>query len=326
MLPLGIVIPTRNSKLYLPRHVEALACWAELAEQIVVVDSHSNDGTVEFLKSHLPHPNIAFVSHPPGLYSSWNFGIQQLQTRFTYIATVGDTITRAGITELVGIAETLQADVIISKPTFVHENGAAAAHIAWPVDNLIATHRIDRPRLVHPLEILLSAATGLDGTLLGSCASNLFRTRTLQQFPFPVEFGKAGDGAWAAMHFANVKWAVTPAQCSTFLIHPDLASTSEVQAWQTSPRLDQVLRTAVEKVSAADPVFSAALAKLKVFELLESASRWLDDKDRFDRTRRQRWPWILNPRAWQARQARNRARRECFQKRDEIVSKLPGAA
>jgi len=55
---------------YLPGQVENFATWIDLAEQVVVVDSFPTDGTVEFLKANLKHPNVLFVSHLPGLYAS----------------------------------------------------------------------------------------------------------------------------------------------------------------------------------------------------------------------------------------------------------------
>src|SRR5277367_523651 len=101
MLPLGVVIPTKNSMPYLPAHLEKLREWQDLAQEIVVVDSFSADGTVDFLKSNLAHPKISFLSHPPGLYQSWNHGVGHISARHTYISTTGDTITRAGIEKLV---------------------------------------------------------------------------------------------------------------------------------------------------------------------------------------------------------------------------------
>src|ERR1035437_2645280 len=100
MLPIGVVIPTKNSMKYLLGHLENLSTWIDLAEQVVVVDSFSKDGTVDYLKKHLRHPQIKFIDHPPGLYASWNFGISHIASEFCYISTVGDSITRKGIEHL----------------------------------------------------------------------------------------------------------------------------------------------------------------------------------------------------------------------------------
>src|SRR2546429_8749561 len=102
---LGVVVPTKNSRRYLPGHLQAMREWQDLAQQIVVVDSYSTDGTFDFVKANLSHPQVSYLSHPPGLYPSWNHAIAHLTTQYTYIATVGDTIMRAGLECLLAVAE-----------------------------------------------------------------------------------------------------------------------------------------------------------------------------------------------------------------------------
>jgi len=77
-----------------------------------VVDSESTDGTVSYLREHLP--GARFVTHPRGLYQSWNFGIGQMEMPWTYISTVGDGITRAGLARLLEAGERHGADVVVS--------------------------------------------------------------------------------------------------------------------------------------------------------------------------------------------------------------------
>jgi GT2 family glycosyltransferase len=103
MLPLGVVIPTKNSMPYLPRHVEGLRLWLDLAAEVVFVfvDSHSTDGTVDFLRANLRHPAQRFTTHPPGLSASWNHGITQISSRYACITTTRDAITRTGAGQLV---------------------------------------------------------------------------------------------------------------------------------------------------------------------------------------------------------------------------------
>ena len=50
----GILIPTRNCGSLVAGHVESLRQWSEIAEEIVVVDSQSKDGTVELLRKGRP--------------------------------------------------------------------------------------------------------------------------------------------------------------------------------------------------------------------------------------------------------------------------------
>src|SRR5512136_852525 len=112
MLPIGVVIPTRNAITLLPGHLAALKTWMHQAQEVICVDSFSNDGTLELLKAELQHPQLKILTHPPGLYQSWNFAIQQLTSTYAYIATVGDVITSDGLRHLLETAERFQSDLV----------------------------------------------------------------------------------------------------------------------------------------------------------------------------------------------------------------------
>jgi len=64
MLPVGVLIPTRNSMAFLPHHVKTMRRWLDLAQEIVVVDSESSDGTVEYLRTKLPADRTRFFMRP----------------------------------------------------------------------------------------------------------------------------------------------------------------------------------------------------------------------------------------------------------------------
>ena len=306
MLPLGVVIPTRNSRTYLAQHVEGLRPWLSFATEVVVVDSDSMDGTVEFLRENLKHPCISFLHHPPGLYASWNHGIAQVSAPFVHIATIGDTITREGIETLVRAAESLACDVVVSKPDFHDTAGATLPNIPWPVDDIIATLGVTAPRRLHKLEAIVFAAVHVTGALTGSCASCVYRTDALRQFPFPPEFGTVGDGAWGVMHAAEVAWVVVPGRFSTFLKHPPSVTAVDQRSYTQARRMDEVLREAAARWQCQGLVTPSELERIRWDELLQSVTAYLDAKGEFDRLRRGRIPWIIQPAAW-----RWRTRREC---------------
>src|ERR1041384_5007985 len=133
---IGVLIPTRDSAALLPAHLESIKSWIDLAAEIVVVDSNSTDGTLEILRQNLEHPTVQILSHPPGLYQSWNFGIQNVAAEFVYISTVGDSITRDGIEHLAAVARELRSDVVVSKPWFIDEAGAPRPDDRWAIDDI----------------------------------------------------------------------------------------------------------------------------------------------------------------------------------------------
>src|ERR1022692_4613490 len=183
MLPVGVLIPTRNSMAFLPRHVETMRHWLDLAQEIVVVDSESRDGTVQFLRAKLPADKTRFFKHPPGLYQSWNFGVQQVSAQHTYVSTVGDEISREGFAHLAEVAERFSSDVVISPPGFVDEAGRPAHANHWPVHRIISHLNLQRETCLEGIVPFLVALTFLPFAILGSSASNLYRTTVLQENP-----------------------------------------------------------------------------------------------------------------------------------------------
>ena len=313
MPSLGIVIPTFNSRRYLERHVEGILPWIDLVQEIVVVDSESTDGSSEFLRDRLPHPNLRVLSHPPGLYASWNHGIAQLQSDFFIMCTTGDTISREGVLKLLQCADEGQCDIVLSKPVFrdlqdrVHD-------IRWPIDDIIAGLAPGDRRFLRGLEALVYAIGRPDSALLGSSASNLYRTELFVQRPFPLGWGMGGDGGWVWEHAAEARWGVLAGNYSTFLLHPPQ---SEEKDRRPTPahRADQTLRESVPRWLAEGSLSTQDLAVIGWDKLLRSLARYLNLKAHLDAARGRRAPWFLRSSAWRQRRSRQTAsaalRRAC---------------
>ena len=77
------------------------------------------------LASHLLYQEAArgiggkYLEVPAGLYLAWNRGIQEVQTEFTYISTVGEFITPEGLLYIRTILSTLLSRPL-SPTAFIH--------------------------------------------------------------------------------------------------------------------------------------------------------------------------------------------------------------
>ena len=197
--------------------------WVDLVQEIVVVDSHSKDGSLKLIQERIKHPGLRIFQNPRGLYQAWNLGISQITSKYTYISTVGDLITREGIKHLAGTAERLNCDVIASVPRLVSAEGENLSSLRWPVHHIIADMQISAPCVLSKLRVFALAVDyalshGLQG-ILGSSASTLYRTEILQRFPFPTDCGSPGDVVWGVRHACDIVFAATPACFSEFLFH-----------------------------------------------------------------------------------------------------------
>lgn len=305
VFPLGVLIPTRNSMEWLEHHVDALRPWLHRVQEVVVVDSQSSDGTPEYLRHQLNGQNVLHLSHPPGLYESWNYGLGQIRSEWSYIATVGDYIPEATIEGLVSMGQESNCDLVISPPSLVSPAGEKLDK-QWPVHKYIKWKGIHKPSLISGIEVYLWNALSVPGSLLGSSASNLYRTAFIQAHPFPVGFRHACDTAWAITNSFVARWAVAPDVYSELLVHPAVHRPPEPVRHHSRERLHELAREVFGSVpddSCQDkPLFENLLNSYWDASLIALKA------DRMYTGMRDRgYHWFLQPAAW-----RERARRNCF--------------
>jgi Glycosyl transferase family 2 len=309
LLPIGLVLPTLNARQVLPQHLTELRTWADCLPEIIVVDSHSTDGTAEFIQDQIRHPGLRILQHPRGLYESWNFGVRQVTAEFTYIATAGDPITLSGLKHLLEVAERFQSDVVVSPPIFQKPDGEVMEGKHWRIHQYLEARGITQPGLIPAAHCFLTAVfAGLSG-LMGSSASNLYRTSMLKTRPFPTSFGHNGDTAWGAAHAFDVRFALTPERCARFLLHPGAGHVSQEDALQQERGVLQLARDTLREAlrrRTAPPAAEAFWQIIDEFEPLRERARLADLA--YYGARGRPFPWFLRPGPWRARRERDQCR------------------
>ena len=321
MLPISVLVPTRNSMSLLPKHIESMRAWIDLAEEVVAVDSESDDGTLEYLERELKHANARVLKHPRGLYQSWNFGIAQCRANYIYISTVGETITRQGIESLFAAAEQFKADVVISPPRMVKMSGEEKKKV-WPIHTLIDELRLRAPVALDGPSTELFAISNLLRGVLGSSASNLYRAAILQAHPFRTDFGTAGDLAWGLEHAAQIRLGIVPQCFSTFLFHPKAYAKSDYAVEAFSEKCLHLAQAAVRATPIRDEKPGSNSARALAIEILSAWERFLSDKRAFTLLRRNSF-WWLSPAAWRAYQRRSRSFGELQRVQQRASALLP---
>jgi glycosyltransferase involved in cell wall biosynthesis len=318
---IGVVVPTLNCASLLPGHLESMQEWLGLVSEMVVVDSHSTDGTVEMIRERLKHPSLRILSHPRGLYQSWNFGISQLRTKYAYASTVGDFITRAGLEHLHTVAEKLQCEVVISKPRFITNEGQPFPKDAhWPIDDVISSLHITEPISLDGIKLFVFVLLNIPDAILGSSASNLYRTSLLQRRPFPTDFGTVGDGAWGIANVFNYRLGVVPETFSTFRQHPKSYSKTEYAVQNLNQKLFLLASETFRQRLASDTALRCAVEQMGCKDIVALVGELIEWKQRLETFRRRKTPWIFNLAAWQARFMRNRFRHLVQGRRHTIIN------
>lgn len=225
-MDISVVIPTLNCIQFMPDHLASMESWLSQVREVVVVDSYSTDGTLEAFKRYLNHPNLKILSHPRGLYQSWNFGIRQTRSKYVYISTVGDSIDGGHLGLLEKLAEMSNADVVVSPPFFIQENGMDAYQVKWPIHSIFEAYPELDEIQPGPLATFLFSAINIPCSILGSSASNLYRGDYLRNRPFPEDCSIVGDTAWSLLHSTEAKFHFTRKIGTTFRFHsktPDMS-------------------------------------------------------------------------------------------------------
>lgn len=189
----------------------------DLFEEIIAVDSESTDGTLELLQMRIGNrPNATLLSHPPGLYSSWNHAIAEASREWIYFSTIGDILDGEAILKFFNAATQLKCDVLISPPLMLEADGQTTAGVRWPVHLIAEAHRSSEAKLLTREETILGFFSFLTGSLLGSSASNLYRSSFLKARPFPEDFGHAGDTAWGLRYGPEMNVGLYPESVASF--------------------------------------------------------------------------------------------------------------
>jgi glycosyltransferase involved in cell wall biosynthesis len=317
MLPISVLLPTRNSMALLPGHLETMRSWLGLVEEVVVVDSDSTDGTWECLGQALSGSNVRFFRHPPGLYQSWNHGIAQVRSTYTYISTVGDEMSRDGLLHLVEVAEQLACDVVISPPKFVDESGRKRKSRGWPVHTIIRHGDVCQPVSLQGVPLFLLVFALIPHAIIGSSASNLYRTSTMQHHPFPSDFGHHGDGAWAVGNCLNIRLGITAQEVSFFRRHHRSYAMPGRDPNLELRMVDLALARLRSEV-AANPSLGDAAADVKLEEILPAITEAKSWRSRLRGYRAGRWPWVLSPVALWAKYRETMTQRQC----DELIARV----
>ncbi len=319
-LDIGVVLPTRNSMPHICTHIEALNQWIGRVKEVVVVDSQSDDGTVDYIREHLRYSNVVIIDHPPGLYQSWNAAICMVKSKYTYVATVNDYMPIETLEELYHQAEQNTADIVISPPRIV-SGGALREGYQWPVHSFMEVSGMQHSYLLKPLELLVWNVVNLPGTMLGSSASNLYRTSFLHQNPFSHNFGHAGDSALALGATLNARWLFVPHVTSDFWYHGMGGNTSGGTGRGVRSDLYALASQQIEAISG-----SLSGQELKVIKALSELTRLWSQKENavagYLSYRKGRVPWVFLPAAWKLRGIKNQGNRKISKQVDVVLQQL----
>lgn len=194
----SICMPVLNARPFLEARLASLTTQTCADWELIVCDSHSNDGSWEFLQAFKNDPRVRLYQVPrAGLYAGWNECLRRIGGRYFCFATADDTASPEFLARMTALLER-HPDVDIGTCQFdpIDEQGRLVEpRPEYPSD--FYGEWLQRPhRRAGELEFLVHMIRGGCWT---SITSVMFRSDLLQKVGFFEEHGTpVVDQLWAA--------------------------------------------------------------------------------------------------------------------------------
>ena len=297
LLPISIIIPVYQAAPRLKQHLEALESLSGLVHEFIWVITESPDSSCRLAKKAAKKLGGLILERPKGLYPAWNAGLAKAKAPFIYISTVGDVIRPEGLAALLSTLQSTQADVVISPPEMSPASEKTRlATLDWPVFRFASFFRAyEEKRIPVDKAVLVQILSGAS-SILGSCASCLFRASVFQAGVFPANHFHYGDTAWVYQHLPSISLTYYHAKVAQFWVH-----ISEGKRVVHKQQVYSMMSSLVEYLPPDQ--------KAQVLSLID-ASKILD----LLRGEKPKAGWWLHPAAWQARWKKNKMKRALIQR------------
>jgi glycosyltransferase involved in cell wall biosynthesis len=199
MRPLiSICLPNLNTRPFLEPRMQSILAQTLTDWELIIGDSHSEDGAWEYFQTFHGDPRIRLEQIPrAGIYAGWNECLRRATGKYIWIATSDDTAEPPFLERLVGTLERYP-DVALAACRFrrIDEAGSAIPK-ARPVDDF---DRLFGAILTIPHRRHRAAQGILEYCMAddwGNMAAVVFRRELLDRAGyFLTQFGSIADYAW----------------------------------------------------------------------------------------------------------------------------------
>ncbi len=220
----SICLPNLNNRVFLEERMRTLLAQTTGDWELIVCDSHSDDGSWEFFQKFETDPRVRLCQVPrEGLYAGWNECLRRARGEYVYMATSDDTCEPTLLEELLDPLEK-RSDLALSVCDHVKisEDGAVLREPPSRAREFLGdwvTRRSIRPGKT---EFLLHACFS---TLWVTVTAVLFRRSLLERIGlFRTDLGHVADQEWTLRASLATDIAWLPKKLATWRIHSKQAT------------------------------------------------------------------------------------------------------
>lgn len=253
----SIVLPTLNARRFLDERIASIQNQHYTDWEVIVVDSNSQDGTLERLQKWVSSDSrVRILQAPRGLYACWNRGIAAARGEFVYIATSDDTMTPTFLSTMVATLDAHPScGIAHCKLVITDDSGRPADGMCWdyfPSSRFFGPVN-DRPHIRRaPHDGILHCGVQ---SVYTSVTQLLIRRRVFEKIGyFETNFGSLADFEWAMKASLVFDTVHVPLPLASWRLHDAQATNL---SFFKSPKffgmMLAMMRSALRTVRKVDP-------------------------------------------------------------------------
>jgi glycosyltransferase involved in cell wall biosynthesis len=222
---ISICLPCLNTASYLPERIQSLRQQSLTEFQVLVLDSYSDDGSWEMLKTWAKEDKrVGLKQGPRGLYSSWNNCLRECRGSWVYIATSDDSMSPDCLEVLYTAAQkNPAAQIITSLPWVTDARGNTIEQPSERRGRWLSGRPFESDNWLQP-ELELSWGL-IVGTPSLSVTQMLIKREVFdKEGYFPEDCGSFGDYLWQMRLHRKSKWFHVGRRLGTWRKHDRQAS------------------------------------------------------------------------------------------------------
>ncbi len=229
----SICLPNLNTRPFLEERMETILAQTFTDWELIVCDSHSDDGSWEFFQKFAGDPRIRLHQVPrEGIYAGWNECLKRARGRYLYIATSDDT-ARPKLLEKLLAPLTGDPNIRIAVCDYQVIDGESRPMepLAQDKPRLFLGKWMNQPCLRPRLtEFVLHCCFG---TIWGTMTAVLFEHSLLKQVGlFRTDRGSVADIEWTLRATLASDVAFVPERLATWRMRPNQATKHGSLSWR----------------------------------------------------------------------------------------------